>query len=65
MPMALVERDAAVLVKDSDAVVRVVEEVVLLINNETKQAELSKNISAMAHPDAAKDIAREVLKMIA
>ena len=63
--MALVERNAAVLVKDSEAVERVVEEVIVLINDETKQAELSKNISVMARPDAAKDIAGEVLKMIA
>ncbi len=63
--MALVERNAAVLVKDSEAIERALEEVFLLINNETKKAELSKNIGAMAHADAAKNIAMEVIKMIA
>ena len=62
---ALVARDAAVLMKDSDSVVRMVEEVVLLMSDEGKRRELSKNIRAMAHPDAARDIAGEVLKMIA
>jgi UDP-N-acetylglucosamine--N-acetylmuramyl-(pentapeptide) pyrophosphoryl-undecaprenol N-acetylglucosamine transferase len=62
---ALVSRDAALMVKDSEAVEKALEVVFSLMNNENRKAELSKNIGAMAHADAAKDIANEVLKMIA
>lgn len=62
---ALVERGAAVLVKDSMAQEHLLDVAVELIEDETRKAVLSKNIKAMSHPNAAKDIANELLKMIA
>ncbi len=63
--MALVERDAALLVRDSEGGKKLIDVTFELINNEEKKAQLSKNIKAMAHANAAGDIANEVIKMIA
>lgn len=62
---ALVARNAAVLVTDSDAKDGLIDRALALLEDEAEKTELSKNIKAMAHADAAKDIANEVLKMIA
>lgn len=62
---ALVERAAATLVKDIDAKEKLIKTAFELLNNESDKIRLSKNIKAMAHENAAKDIANEVIKMIA
>ncbi|MEP4534204.1 MAG: undecaprenyldiphospho-muramoylpentapeptide beta-N-acetylglucosaminyltransferase [Cyclobacteriaceae bacterium] len=62
---ALVERNAAILVADSDAKDSLIDRALTLLEDETAKADLSKNIKAMAHADASKDIANEVLKLIA
>jgi UDP-N-acetylglucosamine--N-acetylmuramyl-(pentapeptide) pyrophosphoryl-undecaprenol N-acetylglucosamine transferase len=62
--MSLVNKNAAVLVKDSEAKTKLIPTVFELLKNEQQLAELSKNISALAKPNAAKEIAEEVLKLI-
>lgn len=62
---ALVERQAAILVKDNEGKEKLLDTAFELIEDETRQQELSKNIQSMSHPDAAMDIANELLKMIA
>ncbi|MEQ8474520.1 MAG: undecaprenyldiphospho-muramoylpentapeptide beta-N-acetylglucosaminyltransferase [Marinoscillum sp.] len=61
--MALVERDAAVLVKDSEGMEKLIPATFELIENESRKEVLSKNIKAMSHPNADKDIANEILKL--
>lgn len=62
---ALADRQAAILVKDHEAGEKLLDVALELIENEARKKELSNNIQAMSHPDAAKDIANELLKMIA
>ena len=62
---ALVDKGAAEMVSDKDAVDKLIDEAIELINDKKKQAELSQNIHAMAHENAAVDIANEVIKLIA
>jgi len=63
--MALVERDAAVLVKDNEAAEKLIDTAFVLIEDEDRKRVLSENIKGMSHPNSAKDIANEILKMIA
>ncbi|MCU4177120.1 undecaprenyldiphospho-muramoylpentapeptide beta-N-acetylglucosaminyltransferase [Carboxylicivirga sp. N1Y90] len=60
--MALVDKEAAVLVKDVDVNV-VVKTAVDLVNDDSLLNKLSANIKLMAKPNAAKDIAEEVIKL--
>jgi UDP-N-acetylglucosamine--N-acetylmuramyl-(pentapeptide) pyrophosphoryl-undecaprenol N-acetylglucosamine transferase len=63
--LTLVQEGAAVLVKDADAAAgRLVPEALSLLKDEAKQATLIKNISKLAKPEAAKQIAEEVIKLI-
>ena len=62
--MALVDREAAILVKDIDAKNSLVDEVIKLANNEMKQVQLKNNIATFAMPDAAEKIVDEVMKLI-
>jgi len=59
--MALVEKKAALLVKDSEVNDKLVDEVIALSTNETVKSELKANISALAITNADEVIAREVL----
>jgi UDP-N-acetylglucosamine--N-acetylmuramyl-(pentapeptide) pyrophosphoryl-undecaprenol N-acetylglucosamine transferase len=61
--MALVNREAALLVQDKNAVEQLVEEALDLVNCPEKKTKLSNNIGDMARPNAAGDIALEVLKL--
>jgi UDP-N-acetylglucosamine--N-acetylmuramyl-(pentapeptide) pyrophosphoryl-undecaprenol N-acetylglucosamine transferase len=61
--LSLVNKNAAILVKDSDASVSLINEVVALFDNNNRQQELRQNISKLALPDSAEVIAREVLKL--
>lgn len=61
---ALVQRNAAMLVKDEDGAEKLIDTALELMEDEHKKAELSRHIQAMSRPDADKDIANEVLKMI-
>jgi UDP-N-acetylglucosamine--N-acetylmuramyl-(pentapeptide) pyrophosphoryl-undecaprenol N-acetylglucosamine transferase len=61
---SLVEKNAALLVPDSEARHRLVTEALRLLANTDKQAELSENIGKLARPHAARDIAHEIIKII-
>ena len=62
--MALVRRDAALLVKDADAVGNMMPEALRLVNDSARIAEFEKNVVSLARPDAAMDIAKEVYKLL-
>lgn len=62
---ALVDNNAAEMVKDNEAMDKLVDAAIDLINDKKRQAKLSENIHAMAHENAAMDIANEVVKLIA
>jgi UDP-N-acetylglucosamine--N-acetylmuramyl-(pentapeptide) pyrophosphoryl-undecaprenol N-acetylglucosamine transferase len=62
--MALVNENAAILVKDIDAKNNLIIETINLINDSNKQADLVKNISTFAMPNAAELIVDEVLKLM-
>lgn len=62
---ALVERDAAVLVKDHEAMDQLIDTAFELLTNEERKATLSQNIKAMSHQDAPRLIANEIVQMIA
>jgi UDP-N-acetylglucosamine--N-acetylmuramyl-(pentapeptide) pyrophosphoryl-undecaprenol N-acetylglucosamine transferase len=61
---ALVERNAAVLVKDEDARRELIPLAMEIAGDSKRLGELKKNISAMAYPLSAMHIADEVLKLI-
>jgi UDP-N-acetylglucosamine--N-acetylmuramyl-(pentapeptide) pyrophosphoryl-undecaprenol N-acetylglucosamine transferase len=63
--MALVNRDAAVLVKDVEAREHLISEALKLLSNDSRRAKLSANIAALGKPNAAVDIVREIELMIA
>ncbi len=60
----LVERDAAIMVKDEMVNARLFSEITSLAKDESKQKKLSDNIAAFAVKDADKKIAKEILKSI-
>lgn len=62
--MALVEKNASLYVKDANAVNTLIDVAIDLLNNKAKQTELSKNIKELAKPNAAKAIAKDILKEI-
>ncbi len=59
----LVDNDAAILIKDTDANSVLVKNAVSLVKNESKRNTLSNNISKMALRNAAEVIATEVIKL--
>ena len=62
---AMVENKAAVLVKDVEAREVLIDRAIELLKDEQKKAQLSKNIKAMAKPNAANEIVDEIVKLIA
>ena len=62
--MALVNKDAAVLIKDSEAVEKLLPTACELIENTEKIALLEKNIAVLARTDAAMAIAEETYRII-
>ena len=61
--MALVNRNAALLVRDQDARTTLVQTVLDLLDNLDKQRQLRMEIKTLAKPTAAHDIAGEVIKL--
>ena len=61
--MALVNKNAAMIVKDDEAVEKLPGTIMELVNNPSKIAELEKNIELLGKKDAAQVIANEVLKL--
>lgn len=62
--MALVNQDAAEIVDDKDAVAQLVDKALELLSKNDRLEILSKNISALALPNATSDIAQKVLSLI-
>jgi UDP-N-acetylglucosamine--N-acetylmuramyl-(pentapeptide) pyrophosphoryl-undecaprenol N-acetylglucosamine transferase len=63
--MNLVEKHAALMVRDNEAIDKVVPAIIELALDENKQSELKNNISRYAVVDADEIIAREVFRSIA
>ncbi len=61
--LALTYKNAAVMIKDTEAVRILVDEAIKLISNEQEKKSLSANISKMADRDADARIADEILKL--
>jgi UDP-N-acetylglucosamine--N-acetylmuramyl-(pentapeptide) pyrophosphoryl-undecaprenol N-acetylglucosamine transferase len=62
--MALVEKDAALLVADKDAKTKLVDEALKLLFDENLASRLSGNILKLAKPRATEDIVNEIEKLI-
>jgi UDP-N-acetylglucosamine--N-acetylmuramyl-(pentapeptide) pyrophosphoryl-undecaprenol N-acetylglucosamine transferase len=62
--LALVRKDAAVMIKDVDAKDQLVDKALELITNEDELKKMSKNILKLAEKDSADRIADEILKLI-
>jgi len=62
--LALVRKDAAVMIKDMDAMEQLVDSALKLIEDESELTKLSKNILKLAEKDSADRIAVEVVKLI-
>lgn len=62
--MSLVNRNAALIVKDADAKTSLVPEVIKLAKNELLKKQFSENCKALAVKDADRIIANEILKSI-
>lgn len=61
--LALVDKEAALYVKDADAERRLIPLAIETVQNQEELKKLSKNIKTMAYPDAAKTIAEEVYNL--
>ncbi len=61
--MSLVNKQAAILVKDSEAKSKLISEAVALMGDPNKQEQLKKNIGELALFNSANIIAKEVLKL--
>ena len=61
--MALVEKQAAILVKDSEAKDKMIQKALEIIDNESLINSLSHNILKLGKPNAAKDIAAQIIKI--
>ena len=61
--MALVRRDAAVLIKDAEAAEKLIPTALALIADDKRLKTLHDNVLKLAEPDSAKRIAEEVIKL--
>ncbi|HLU86752.1 MAG TPA: undecaprenyldiphospho-muramoylpentapeptide beta-N-acetylglucosaminyltransferase [Taishania sp.] len=59
--MALVNKEAALIVKDKDARTTLIDEAIALIQNKPLQEDLSKNIAELGKPNATADIVAEIV----
>lgn len=62
--MALVEKEAAVLVRDNEAVEKLGEVIFQIMNDQSLKTTLAQNIKKLAMPEASDNIAEEALKLI-
>ena len=58
------DKGAALLIPDSEAVARVMDEVVGLLKDPARLSELSRNIEALAIPDSAERIVNEIERQL-
>ena len=61
--LALVNKQAAIYVKDSEAETTLMDVALSTVNDEQKLKELTENIAKLALPDSARIIAQEVIKL--
>lgn len=61
---ALVQKKAAILVKDSDAKQDMIKETLKLLNDDNKWVEMGANLQKLAKPNADEQITDEVFKLI-
>jgi UDP-N-acetylglucosamine--N-acetylmuramyl-(pentapeptide) pyrophosphoryl-undecaprenol N-acetylglucosamine transferase len=61
---ALVDKNAAILVRNDHTVDKLLPQALELLQNETKRKTLAQNILKLAKPNAAEDIAEQVLKLV-
>lgn len=61
--MALVKHDAAILVKDADAMKQLIPEAMKTLNDQSRLTALSNNIAKIAEYDSANRIVDEILKI--
>jgi UDP-N-acetylglucosamine--N-acetylmuramyl-(pentapeptide) pyrophosphoryl-undecaprenol N-acetylglucosamine transferase len=61
--LSLVKKEAAIMIKDQEAMDKLLPEAIRIIDDEEKRRNLSINIAEIGKPDSAKVIAEEVLKM--
>ena len=62
--MALIEKNAALMVKDREAQEQLGQVIFDLLENENTQQNLGDNIKKLAMPNSAKHIVDEVLKLV-
>jgi UDP-N-acetylglucosamine--N-acetylmuramyl-(pentapeptide) pyrophosphoryl-undecaprenol N-acetylglucosamine transferase len=62
--MSLVNKNAALIVKDNEAKDKVIPMIIELAKDEAKQNELKNNIGQLAIADADKRIAEEILNLV-
>lgn len=62
--MSLVEKDAAILVKDADAIGELIPDALALVNNREKCLRLSQNILKLATPHATDDIVEVIATLL-
>ncbi len=61
--MALVEKDAAVCIKDIEASMSLIPKAIAIVSDPERLVVLSKNAAKLARPEAAKDIAEKVCEL--
>jgi UDP-N-acetylglucosamine--N-acetylmuramyl-(pentapeptide) pyrophosphoryl-undecaprenol N-acetylglucosamine transferase len=61
--MSLVEKNAAILVRDAEVNTGLIEAITELVKSPEKGIELTNNIKELGKPNAAKQIAEEVLRI--
>lgn len=62
--LALEEKHAAIMIKDVDAKEKLVPAIVELLGNDEKMEEMQKNISKLAKPYAASEIADKIIEVV-
>ena len=61
---ALTQVNAAILIRDNEALTRLVSDAIKLLGNNSQQEELKKNIAKLAIPNSAEKIANEIYKLL-
>lgn len=62
--MALVNKGAALMVKDAEAVDKLMDTALELVGDSAKISEIEKNVAPLARPDAAGTIVEEIYKLV-
>jgi UDP-N-acetylglucosamine--N-acetylmuramyl-(pentapeptide) pyrophosphoryl-undecaprenol N-acetylglucosamine transferase len=62
--LSLTEKDAAILIRDDEAMEELIPSVKRLFADQAKMKQLADNISKMAKPDATENIVKEIIELI-